>query len=74
MCHNEINKLDLPIPIKDGEHFVTYQNKEDLLEKINFYLKNEKLRKEIALNGRRLLEDEYSPKKHGQLIMKKIFS
>ena len=28
----------------------------------------------VLLNGRRLLEDEYSPKKHGQLIMKKIFS
>ena len=74
ICESSINQLDLPIPLKEGKHFVSFKNKEDLLEKINFYLKNEKLRKEISLNGRRLLEDEYSPKKHGQLIMKKIFS
>ena len=74
MCHNEINKLELPIPIKDGEHFVAYQNKEDLLEKINFYLKNDHLRSKISLNGRETLVKYYSPKNHGDFILKKIFS
>ena len=74
ICENSINQLELPIPLKDGKHFVTFDNKEDLLEKIKFYLENEKLRLDIALNGRRTLEEYYSPKKHGDLILKKIFS
>ena len=74
MCHNEINKLELPMPIKDGEHFVTFENKEDLLEKVKFYLENKDLRKRIALNGRQVLEKYYSPKNHGNEILKKIFS
>ena len=74
MCHNEINQLELPIPIKDGKHFVSFQNKEDLLEKINFYLKNDVLRSKISLNGRETLVKYYSPKLHGDFVLKKIFS
>jgi len=73
MCHEEINKLDLPLPLKDGVHFVSYRNNEDVLEKINFYLKNDHLRKKIAQNGRNILVEHYSPQKHGYLILKKIF-
>ena len=74
MCEKSISQLDLPIPLKEGKHFVSFDNKEDLLEKINFYLKNKNLRCDIALNGRKLLEEYYSPKKHGNLILKKIFN
>ena len=74
ICEKSINQLDLPIPLKDGKHFVSFDNKEDLLEKINFYLENKKLRCEIASSGRKLLEEYYSPKKHGNLILKKIFN
>ena len=73
MCHKEINQIELPIPIKDGEHFVSYENKEDLLEKITFYLKNDNLRSKISLNGRETLETYYSPKNHGDSILNKIF-
>ena len=74
LCQNSINDLELPIPLVDGKHFITFDNKEDLLEKINFYLKNDSLRNEIALNGRKVLEEHYSPKKHGELLFSKIFS
>ncbi len=74
MCESSINQLELPLPLKENEHFVSFENKEDLLEKIKFYLKNEKLRLSIALNGRRVLEEYYSPKKHGNIILKKIFN
>lgn len=74
MCHEEINKLDLPLPLKDGVHFVSYKNNEDVIEKINFYLKNDHLRKKIAQNGRNILVEHYSPQKHGYLILKKIFN
>ncbi len=73
ICQNSINELELPLPIEDGKHFVTFKDKEDLLEKINFYLKNKKLRNEIALNGRKVLEEHYSPKKHGEFLFSKIF-
>ena len=74
LCQSSINDLELPLPLIDGKHFVSFKNKEDLLEKINFYLKNDRDRKEIALNGRKILEENYSPKKHGEFLFGKIFS
>jgi hypothetical protein len=73
LCQNSINELELPLPLVDGKHFVTFESKEDLIEKINFYLKNKSLRNEIALNGRKALEEYYSPKKHGEFLFSKIF-
>jgi hypothetical protein len=73
MCEKSINQIELPIPLKDGDHFITYEDKEDLLEKINYYLINKELRLRIALNGRKVLEEYYSPKKHGETILKNIF-
>ena len=74
MCQSSINQLELPLPLIDGKHFVSFKNNKDLLEKINFYLKNNNLRNEIALNGRKVLEEYYSPKKHGEYLITKIFS
>ena len=74
LCQNSINELELPLPLVDGKHFVTFESNEDLIEKINFYLKNKGLRNEIALNGRKALEEHYSPKKHGEFLFSKIFS
>jgi spore maturation protein CgeB len=73
ICENSINKIELPLPLIDGKHFVTFETKDDLLNKIKFYLKNDKSRHEISLNGRKVLEDYYSPKKHGRDILNKIF-
>ena len=74
LCQNSINELELPFPLVDGKHFGTFESKEDLIEKISFYLKNNSLRNEIALNGRKVLEEHYSPKKHGEFLFNKIFS
>ena len=74
LCQSSINDLELPLPLVDGKHFVSFKNKEDLIDKINFYLKNNRLRNEIALNGRKVLEEHYSPKKHGEFLISKIFS
>jgi hypothetical protein len=73
MCESSINQIELPLPLKEGKHFVSFEDKEDLLDKINFYLKNKELRLKIALNGREVIENHYSPKKHGDIILKKIF-
>lgn len=74
ICEKSINDLELPLPLKDGKHFVTFKDNDDLLEKINFYLKNDKLRNDIALSARKVLEEHYSPKKHGEYLLSKIFS
>lgn len=74
ICDNSINQIDLPLPLLDGKHFISFENKDDLIDKIEFFLKNEKLRFDIALNGRKVLENYYSPKKHGEHILKKIFN
>ena len=73
LCENSINELELPIPLIDGKHFVSFKDKDDLIDKIDFYLKNKQLRNEIALNGRKVLENHYSPKKHGEFLISKIF-
>ena len=73
MCEKSINKIELPLPLQEGKHFVTYEDKFDLYEKIKFFLKNEKIRKSISLNGRYVLEKYYSPKKHGEMFLNKIF-
>ena len=53
LCERSINELELPIPLVDEKHFVSFTDKEDLIEKIDFYLKNDNLRNKIALNGRK---------------------
>ena len=73
MCSSKINEIDLPINLRDGEDFVSFDNKNDLLEKISFYLKNAELRKKISISGRKKLENNYSPLKHGKLIESKLF-
>ena len=74
LCDKSISQLELPLPLEEGKHFVSFENKEDLIQKIDFYLRHQELRKEIAFNGRQLLEKNYSPKKHGEFILKKIYS
>ena len=73
MCSSKINEIDLPINLRDGEDFVSFDNKNDLLEKISFYSKNAELRKKISISGRKKLENNYSPLKHGKLIESKLF-
>ena len=74
ICDNSINEIELPIPLEDGKHFISFQDNSDLIEKIDFYLKNKELRCKIATDGRQLLEKYYSPKRHGRFILNKIFN
>ena len=73
LSEKSMNELELPIPLVDGKHFVSFKDKEELIEKIDYYLKNKQQRNEIALNGRKVLEEHYSPKRHGEFLMSKIF-
>lgn len=37
--------------LKVGKHFITYQNHDDLIQKIDYYLQNDNERNSIAMNG-----------------------
>ena len=48
------------IGFKDGEHLVIYKNWKDLKNKIQYYLKNDKEREEIAKNGMNLVREKHN--------------
>jgi spore maturation protein CgeB len=45
---------------KNGEHFVVFKDLNDLKRKINYYLKHEKERKEIALKGMKFVNANHN--------------
>ncbi len=45
---------------KNGKHFVVFKGLDDLKKKINYYVKHEKERKEIALNGMRFVHAHHN--------------
>ncbi len=49
-----------PEYLEPDKDFVTYNNKKDMFEKIEYYLKNDKEREEIALNGYKKISKYYS--------------
>jgi hypothetical protein len=40
-----------PYPLHDGEHFITFNNLDDLLSKVKYYLVNDSIRDSIALRA-----------------------
>jgi hypothetical protein len=34
LCQNSINDLELPIPLEDGKHYVSFKDKEELLKRL----------------------------------------
>lgn len=51
-----------PENLKPGDDFITYSNNKDMIQKINYYLKNDKEREEIALNGHKKISEHYTTK------------
>jgi len=72
LCSPSINELELPLKVEDGVHYVTYKSKDDLLDKIGYYLAHPEERKQIALNGRRAFEEGYNFEKHGAYINRQL--
>lgn len=61
---------ELAEQFRDGQELVLYESVEDAVAKADFYLKHEKLRHEIAVNGRIKVLDEYTLQKRFQEILK----
>jgi spore maturation protein CgeB len=47
---------------EDGKEYVSFTSKEEMIDKIKFYLRNDKIREEIAKNGREKTLLNYSRK------------
>ncbi len=65
----EQSNPETPKSFKLNEEYIEFTTKEDLLEKINYFLKNEEKRLEIAYNGYLKYEENYSYKKYWQKII-----
>ena len=53
-------QVDLAYHFIPGEDFVYYENRKDLLDKIDYYLKNENERIEIATNAHKKIQAEHT--------------
>ena len=64
-----IRDVSLPIakPV-EGVHYVAFDNLDDMVEKVRYYLTHDKDREVIAKAGRALFEQIYNPIKHGESI------
>lgn len=65
-----IREINIPMPMVEGEHYISYSNLADLEEKICYFLKRPEKRKAVAEAGRKIFEKYYNVKKHGQYIKK----
>ena len=56
------------------DEIVTYRNLKDLINKIKYYVKNDKKRKFIAFNGKKKYLKEFSSEKISKYIILKSFN
>lgn len=52
--------MELPELFEAGKDLILFENEKDLLEKIEFYLKNDEKRQEIADHGYKKIQGYYS--------------
>ena len=57
----------------NGDDMVVYESMEDAVEKCNYYLKHDELRKNIAENGRRRVLEEHNLKDKIKAILEFVF-
>lgn len=72
ICSPNIKYQELPLPAEEGKHYVTYDDIDDLVEKVRYYSTHNKERLEIAKNGRRMFVEYYNTEKHGGFIWSEI--
>ena len=56
----ETKNIQIESLFEDGRDYISFTSKEEMLDKINFYLQNDKIRNEIANNGRQKVLSIYS--------------
>ena len=69
MSGPSIRELDLRVPLRENEHYVAFDNLDDMVEKIRYYLTHDRERQKIAAAGKELFDEYYDPKRHGKELM-----
>lgn len=69
MSSPSIRDVELPMPLEEGKHYVAFDDMDDMVEKIRYYLSHEDERLKIAAAGKRLFDEYYNPERHGQEIL-----
>lgn len=69
-----LKEIELPTdcPV-EGKHYISFRDKRDLLEKIQYYTTNDVKREEVAKRGQSFYSKIYNYKQHGDCIKKEIF-
>ena len=60
--------LALPMNVRENEHYVVFEDMQDLRDKLHYYSRNEREREKIASAGRSMFLRDYDPVKHGQQL------
>jgi hypothetical protein len=58
--------------MSEGEHFIGYESEEDLTEKVQYYLANDKERREIAAGGREVTLNRFTYDQWAKQILHRI--
>jgi Glycosyl transferases group 1 len=69
MSGPSIRDLELVIPLVEDTHYVSFNDLDEMVEKIKYFLENDDARHKIAQAGRRLFNEYYDPNKHGQSLL-----
>ncbi len=69
LSHSSIDELELPMPLKEGEHYVSFRNPDEMADKIRYYLSHETERQKIAAAGKKLFDEYYKPERHAADII-----
>ncbi|PIQ73285.1 hypothetical protein CO026_02725 [Candidatus Kaiserbacteria bacterium CG_4_9_14_0_2_um_filter_41_32] len=72
MSGPSIRDLDLIIPLEENVHYVAFNDLDDMVEKIRYYLAHKDERQKIALAGKKLFDEYYNPKLHGQTLLARL--
>lgn len=67
-----IRGLKIPINLIENKHYVCFEDLDDLVDKVRYYLANEAERRKIAQAGRDQFEKDYDLKMHGQYIKQAV--
>ena len=70
MIHKDVKYSDF----FNKDEIVTYDNFQDLINKIKYFIKNEKERKFIANNGKKKYLKEFTSEKVSKFIIQKTFN
>ena len=67
-----LRDLTLPLDACEDTHYVTFENMDELRDKLSYYARNDAERERIAKAGRDMFLRDYDPIRHGDVIRRAI--